>query len=237
MNTPGYRFYPTEEELMLFYLHHKLENTRPDIERVIPVLDVYNYHPRNLQSVAGEGSRTDTEQWFFFCPRQEREVQGGRPTRTTVSGYWKATGSPTYVFSSSNRIIGMKRTMVFYQGRAPNGTKTNWKMNEYKALQHHAQGVPNQVPTLRKEFSLCRVYVKTATLRSFDRRPTNPITNQNRQIEREAFPSNTNASVLLQPTKSNGSSSSDGGSSNHLVSDETLDLSFLTELNPDLNWF
>lgn len=25
--------------------------------------------------------------------------------------------------------------MVFYLGRAPNGNKTEWKMNEYKAIQ------------------------------------------------------------------------------------------------------
>jgi hypothetical protein len=25
--------------------------------------------------------------------------------------------------------------MVFYSGRAPGGTKTKWKMNEYKALE------------------------------------------------------------------------------------------------------
>jgi hypothetical protein len=31
-------------------------------------------------------------------------------------------------------VIGEKRTMVFYQGRAPTGTKTRWKMNEYKAV-------------------------------------------------------------------------------------------------------
>lgn len=29
--------------------------------------------------------------------------------------------------------------MVFYNGRAPNGRKTEWKMNEYKAIEaHHA---------------------------------------------------------------------------------------------------
>ena len=77
----------------------------------------------------------DMEQWFFFCPRAEREVRGNRTARTTPSGYWKATGSPSCVFSSSaNKVIGVKRTMVFYQGRAPSGTKTRWKMNEYKAV-------------------------------------------------------------------------------------------------------
>jgi hypothetical protein len=49
------------------------------------------------------------------------------------SGYWKVTGSPSYVYSApANRVIGEKRTMVFYEGRAPTGNMTRWKMNEYK---------------------------------------------------------------------------------------------------------
>lgn len=84
---------------------------------------------------AGEYCRNDPEQWFFFIPMQEREARGGRPNRLTNGGYWKATGSPGYVYSSNNRIIGGKRTMVFYNGRAPNGRKTKWKMNEYKSIE------------------------------------------------------------------------------------------------------
>ena len=79
--------------------------------------------------------RGDPEQCFFFIPRQESEARGGRPSRLTETGYWKATGSPSYVYSSNNRVIGLKRTMVFYVGRAPQGEKTQWKMNEYKAIQ------------------------------------------------------------------------------------------------------
>lgn len=29
----------------------------------------------------------------------------------------------------------MKKTMVFYMGKAPYGTKTKWKMNEYRAIE------------------------------------------------------------------------------------------------------
>lgn len=101
-------------------------------------------------AVAGIANKTDQEQWFFFCPRQQREVQGGRPTRTTLYGYWKGTGSPTYVFSSSNKVIAVKRTLVFYQGKAPAGVKTKWKMNEYKALQSGVHRVPAMTPSVLK---------------------------------------------------------------------------------------
>lgn len=45
---PGYRFYPTEEELISFYLHNKLEGERDDMNRVIPVVDIYDYNPTQL---------------------------------------------------------------------------------------------------------------------------------------------------------------------------------------------
>ncbi|WOL11874.1 NAC domain-containing protein [Canna indica] len=169
---PGMRFYPTEDELLSFFLPNKLRNARPDMERVIPVVDVYNFDPSQLPSMSGEANIRDPEQWFFFCPRKEREAQGGRPTRTTPSGHWKATGSTTLVYSRcNNTVIGMRKTMVFYTGRAPNGTKTMWKMNEYKVVEENSSAAPSARRRLRNEFSLCRVYIRSGTLRSFDRRP------------------------------------------------------------------
>ncbi|PSR98524.1 NAC domain-containing protein [Actinidia chinensis var. chinensis] len=173
---PGFRFYPTEEELVSFYLHNKLEGRRHEaLEQVIPVLSIYDFNPWDLPQFAGERCRGDPEQCFFFIPRQERETRGGRPNRLTTSGYWKATGSPGYVFSSRNRAIGTKRTMVFYNGRAPNGSKTEWKMNEYMAIHEgeaSSSSSTSAIPKLRKEFSLCRVYKKSKCLRAFDRRPS-----------------------------------------------------------------
>ncbi|KAF2288700.1 hypothetical protein GH714_010712 [Hevea brasiliensis] len=77
--------------------------------RVIPVLDIYEYSPWDLPQYAGEYSHRDPEQWFFFIPRQESEARGGRPKRLTTAGYWKATGSPGYVYSSNNRCIAKAR--------------------------------------------------------------------------------------------------------------------------------
>ncbi|BAF29215.1 NAC domain-containing protein 90 [Oryza sativa Japonica Group] len=245
--TPGFRFYPTEEELIGFYLRHRLAGTRADdVARVIPVVDVYGYHPSQLAAMAGVATAGDREQWFFFCPRAERELHGGRPARTTPSGYWKATGSPSFVFSSSAaaaaRVIGVKRTMVFYQGRAPSGTKTRWKMNEYKAVaaaaaddDHNAAGVAVQLPPmapppsssacvrLRNELSVCRVYVSTGTLRSFDRRPLDAppvishhqpqLQQQQRQLPSSAAAAATNGNLIALAGGYECSHDSSGGSS------------------------
>lgn len=49
---PGFRFYPTEEELVSFYLPNKLDGSREDLnrvmDRIIPVLDIYEFNPWDL---------------------------------------------------------------------------------------------------------------------------------------------------------------------------------------------
>jgi len=50
-NPPGFRFSPTEEELLGFYLKNKLEKKRENaMETVIPVLDIYRFDPWQLPS-------------------------------------------------------------------------------------------------------------------------------------------------------------------------------------------
>ncbi|KAK1427145.1 hypothetical protein QVD17_15828 [Tagetes erecta] len=206
MVAPGFRFYPTEEELISFYLKHKIEaastssSLQQNIDKVIPQLHVYDFYPWDLPQYAGEHCKGDTEQWFFFIPRQEKEARGGRPSRQTSSGYWKATGSMNIVYSSSNRAIGIKRTMVFYNGRAPTGTKTKWKMNEYKAFQS------NTKPTLMGELSLCRIYLKSNCLRAFDRRPSGVMIEQQPLQNQEHHATTSTPSSILQTTTTSSSS-------------------------------
>ena len=56
--------------------------------------------------------------------------------RTTKCGYWKATGSDKRISSSTcnNGIVGVRKTLIFYEGKSPKGSRTHWVLHEYRLV-------------------------------------------------------------------------------------------------------
>lgn len=72
------------------------------------------------------------KEWYFFSLRDRKYTTGIRANRATKAGYWKTTGKDKEIFNSvTSELAGLKKTLVFYKGRAPRGEKTNWVMHEY----------------------------------------------------------------------------------------------------------
>lgn len=73
----------------------------------------------------------DQNEWYFFSHKDKKYPTGTRTNRATAAGFWKATGRDKAIYSKHD-LIGMRKTLVFYKGRAPNGQKSDWIMHEYR---------------------------------------------------------------------------------------------------------
>ncbi|CAK9154463.1 unnamed protein product [Ilex paraguariensis] len=103
-------------------------------------------------------------EWFFFSPRDRKYPNGARPNRAAASGYWKATGTDKPILSSNaSQCIGVKKALVFYKGRPPKGTKTNWMMYEYRLLNDNPRSLRLRGSMRLDDWVLCRIRQKSNT--------------------------------------------------------------------------
>ncbi|CAL5062976.1 unnamed protein product [Urochloa decumbens] len=158
---PGFRFHPTDEELVNYYLKRKIHGLKIELD-IIPEVDLYKCEPWELADKSFLPSR-DPE-WYFFGPRDRKYPNGFRTNRATRAGYWKSTGKDRRVLHHGGRPIGMKKTLVYYRGRAPQGVRTDWVMHEYRLDDKDAE---DTLP-IQDTYALCRVFKKNAICAEVD---------------------------------------------------------------------
>ncbi|KAI3407877.1 NAC domain-containing protein, partial [Psidium guajava] len=147
---PGFRFHPTDEELITYYLTPKVSD-RSFTSKAIVDVDLNKWEPWDLPGKASMGER----EWFFFSLRDRKYPTGLRTNRATRAGYWKTTGKDKEIFRAG-LLVGMKKTLVFYGGRAPRGEKSSWVMHEYRLQSEH--------PCRSTDgWVVCRVFKKSST--------------------------------------------------------------------------
>uniref|UniRef100_A0A0E0JY09 NAC domain-containing protein n=1 Tax=Oryza punctata TaxID=4537 RepID=A0A0E0JY09_ORYPU len=163
---PGFRFHPTDEELLYYYLRKKVAYEAIDLD-VIREIDLNKLEPWDLKDRCRIGTGPQ-EEWYFFSHKDKKYPTGTRTNRATAAGFWKATGRDKAIFlgngggSGAGQRIGLRKTLVFYTGRAPHGKKTDWIMHEYR-LDDDNVDVPEE------GWVVCRVFKKKSIhQRGFD---------------------------------------------------------------------
>ncbi|XP_047174088.1 NAC domain-containing protein 43-like [Vigna umbellata] len=167
---PGFRFHPTEEELLQYYLRKKVSYEKIDLD-VIRDVDLNKLEPWDIQEKCKIGT-TPQNDWYFFSHKDKKYPTGTRTNRATAAGFWKATGRDKVIYSNGKRI-GMRKTLVFYKGRAPHGQKSDWIMHEYR-LDDNTTGDTNIVSNVMGDggqeegWVVCRIFKKKNNLKTLD---------------------------------------------------------------------
>ncbi|KAG5222432.1 NAC domain-containing protein [Salix suchowensis] len=139
---PGYRFCPHDHELVMYYLDKKVKGLPLPMNRIVNV-DIYQFDPEFLSGMV------------LFHTRSRKYRNGTRPNRAAGGGYWKATGA-----DKAKITVGQRKALVYYNGKAPKGEKTNWIMHEFR-LDDPPLHVRNNRDDMRlDDCVLCMIYKK-----------------------------------------------------------------------------
>ncbi|KAF9663523.1 hypothetical protein SADUNF_Sadunf17G0060200 [Salix dunnii] len=124
----GYRFHPTDEELVVHYLKRKVLGL-PLPASVIPEFDVLENNPSSLPGDL-------KEKRYFFSQKKLNEL-GTKWKRTAgassaTSSYWKPIGKGKQIVASdSNQTVGIRKTLAFKEPKHSIKTTNQWVMHEY----------------------------------------------------------------------------------------------------------
>ncbi|KAL9313872.1 hypothetical protein ACSQ67_019324 [Phaseolus vulgaris] len=102
---PGFRFHPTDDELVNHYLCRKCAG-QPIAVPIIKEVDLYKFDPWQLPEMGFYGEK----EWYFFSPRDRKYPNGSRPNRAAGSGYWKATGADKPI--GKPKALGIKKALL-----------------------------------------------------------------------------------------------------------------------------
>ncbi|CAL0325211.1 unnamed protein product [Lupinus luteus] len=156
----GFRFHPTDDELVNHYLCRKCA-AQSIAAPIIKEIDLYKFDPWQLPYMAAYGDK----EWYFFSHRDRKYPNGSRPNRAAGTGYWKATGADKPI--GQPKTLGIKKALVFYAGKAPKGVKTNWIMHEYR-LANVDRSASKKNNLRLDDWVLCRIYNKKGKIEKFN---------------------------------------------------------------------
>ncbi|KAL0700500.1 hypothetical protein Bca4012_056622 [Brassica carinata] len=168
---PGFGFRPYEEELVGFYLRHKILGNDGLVDEVIRAIDICSFDPWDLRFQSKIKSRDLF--WYFLSRREDNG--GSRQSRRTPSGFWKLTGDPVDVndrwgnMSGFRGKIGYKRVLTFGKGKS-SSSKSDWVMHEF----HYTHtDLPEHK---RRTYVICRLEYKGDDVNILSAtNPTDPI--------------------------------------------------------------
>ncbi|KAF8080224.1 hypothetical protein N665_0964s0005 [Sinapis alba] len=148
---PGFRFVPTDAELIYYYLKpFSLDNKKSWPNLPIHHANIYESNPQQLSADYKKGNLTE---WFFISERRKITRNGTNQKRGDhYGGYWHSKALTEKIKAKKQGILGYKTTLNYYIGKQPNGERTNWLMKEYwLESSDHDKTV---------DYAICKIYLK-----------------------------------------------------------------------------
>ncbi|GAU49455.1 hypothetical protein TSUD_407420 [Trifolium subterraneum] len=122
----GFRFDPTDDILVNFYLKSKVYN-QPLSLHGIQEFDVFQTEPWMLPY---DRNSLKNRKYYIFDIRNRRFQN--MDTRVTGNGEWRTVEKNKELALPSNYFIGRKNTLVYWRKQGNEVVKTQWVMHEFR---------------------------------------------------------------------------------------------------------
>ncbi|KAI7740727.1 hypothetical protein M8C21_029446 [Ambrosia artemisiifolia] len=148
----GYRFCPTDEEIIIHYLRPKAFSLPLPATTIIHSHNLFAHHPSTLPGDVKE------KRYFFCKPSYGNHI-------INLDGYWKPivkNGSTHCLILATgcNHPIGFKKSFVFHQfsdnGRS--AVKTPWILHQFSLLY--------PLPLKIEEWVVCSIHMKSKNIKN-----------------------------------------------------------------------
>ncbi|WZZ30446.1 hypothetical protein YC2023_013847 [Brassica napus] len=145
LTAPGFRFCPTDEELISYYLKRKVQGKPIALD---PIGEVDVYKQEDPSDLPGRSRiKTKERAWFFFTILEKYE-KSGYAMRSTNNGYWRQRGVGKKIKRGGDgQVVGNVKRLVFYT----NNQSTNWVIHEYQLVDNDGHGLKTNA------YVLCRL--------------------------------------------------------------------------------
>ncbi|KAI3848464.1 hypothetical protein MKX03_031731 [Papaver bracteatum] len=131
---PGFKFLPSDDELVFIYLKSKTQDPEGFQPPFIPEMNVYDYLPHELLD------ENEDKDAYFFTPRNKRYENGSRAARS-VKG------------------AAVKNNLRFFQDRSKtNGT--DWQMKEFVVCSDEKEKAGCSSSMKLDDWVLTHIYLK-----------------------------------------------------------------------------
>ncbi|KAF2293391.1 hypothetical protein GH714_001186 [Hevea brasiliensis] len=141
---PGYRFRPLDGELVVHYLKNKIANQPLPPNKIME------------RSIGNVGRQNGT---FLHQGTRDIQMEVDQNEMPVVDTGRQLEGKAV---KYKGAVVGYRKALVFYMGKPPNGTKTNWIMHEYRV-----SDAPPRIKTSADDMRLdnvvlCKIYKRDA---------------------------------------------------------------------------
>ncbi|KAK8556388.1 hypothetical protein V6N13_064419 [Hibiscus sabdariffa] len=143
---PGFRFVPTDYELIQYYLSNKLKGQPLPCDKDIHEYEIYGEENKEPWNIFGETS----SKTFYVFTKLRKKGKGRRIDRIAGSGTWKGQRTDPVMDSEKNHVGDRKLFVFEVKGRSKNDGKGHWIMHEFSLIND------DQLD----DWVLCRIYNK-----------------------------------------------------------------------------